>query len=96
MGYVIFVCFLIVVWLFFKKNREAGANFVRSYYYLLCLKNEKSIEDANYLARTILRSDSDPDFDLKLTQEAVTFSKNHFDGKQLPIIAEAQKRGFVK
>ena len=83
-------------WLFFRANTRRGVNFVRSYYFLLCLDEGKTLEEANYLARRILTRNSNSDDDNQLMQKASDFSKESFNGKQLPIINEAILKGFIK
>ncbi len=96
MGIFGFLFFGLVVFLFFRSNTKRGQNFVRSYYYLMCLQKGKSVEEANYLARDIITPKSDPGFDKRLMIMAAEFAKEHTNGKQLPIINEAIASGFIK
>ncbi len=88
--------FVLVIWLLVRSNSQRGKNFVRSYYFLLCLSEGQSVEESNYLARSILTLKSNPDFDKRLIQMASNFSQENFNGKQLLIIKEAALKGFVK
>jgi len=88
--------FILLGWLLFRANTNRGQNFIRSFYFLLCLDNGKTVEEANNLARNILTINSDPDNDKRLIQMATDFSKENLRGKQLPIINEAASKGFVK
>ena len=86
----------LILLLFVRANTRRGQNFIRSYYFLLCLKNGKTVEEANYLARMIATMKSDPNYDKKIMILATSFSRENFNGKQLPIINEATAKGFIK
>lgn len=90
---VILFVFLLA-WIFIRANTNRGKHFVRAYYYLLCLKNGKSSEQANSLSRDILTSMSDADYDKRLTKMASDFSQEYQNGKQLPVIKQATSKGF--
>lgn len=91
------ICFFLLLgWLFLKSNTRRGITFVRSYYFLLCLDNGKAKEEANYLARKTFTRTSDPDYDRRLSKMAVSFSKENFNGKQLPVINAATLKGYIK
>lgn len=76
-------------------NTNRGKNFVKSYYFLECLHMGSTVEEANRMASTLFQTWSNPDTDYDVMQRALAFSKKHHDGKQLPIISEAVKVGFV-
>lgn len=88
--------FVLLAWLFFKSNTKRGINFVRSFYFLAMLEEGKTVEEANYMARQIATKTSDPNLDHKVFSMAELASKEYFGGKQLPIIAEAKRKGFVQ
>jgi hypothetical protein len=88
--------FLLIGFLFFRSNIKRGKNFIRAYYYLLCLKNGKTPIEANQMARDILTPNSNADFDNKISNMAVEFAKEATGGKQLPIINKAISQGYLK
>jgi len=93
---VFLILFLFVLaWVLIRANINRGKNFVRSFYYLLCLKNGKSAEEANHLARGILTSISNSEDDRRLTKMASDFSQENYHGKQRPIIHKAATKGFI-
>ena len=85
----------LALFIFFRANTKRGKNFVRAYYFLLCLDNGKSTQEANVLARQIATAKSNPDYDRNLIQMASKFSKENFNGKQLPIINLAVAKGYL-
>jgi|GEM_PF-3789897 len=95
MIFAVILFFVFVAWVIFRANTKRGKNFVQSFYYLSCLNEGKSPEEANRLAHNVLTSGSDPHEDKHLTRSASDYSQEKFNGKQLPVIRKAASEGFI-
>lgn len=77
-----------------NANLDRGKNFVRAYLFLEILDMGETPEEANRIVLTLFSSVSDPDSDSNVIRRAAAYAKEHHDGKQLPVIAEAKSKGF--
>ncbi|MCD8566376.1 MAG: hypothetical protein LRY36_00290 [Alphaproteobacteria bacterium] len=66
-----------------------GRLFVRAYMYLLCLIGDDTPEQANAVVMNIGYFEA-----AKFARRAKQFAADFYEGKQLPVIAEARARGF--
>lgn len=83
-----------------KGNHERGKRFVRAHYFLMKLDSGESVEEANRLAKFILTEylNADENHQAIMRANAYTrayaYAREKYNGKQLPVIAEAISRGF--
>ena len=75
---------------FFRGNTNRGVETVRAYIYLSALKLGRTTDEANEAARyDIVNGPTD------IIQLAMHAVKTQYNGKQLPMIAEAKRLGMV-
>lgn len=84
---------LACIYLYKKLVLDRGLLFVRSANYLMLLGDGMRPHEANMICRNRISYKVD---DERPILAAKFFSLEHFDGKQLPVIAEAKKKGFLK
>ena len=94
---VITIGLIVIVGGFFllKRRVHAGKRFVKAFYFLKMLSMGETVESANQVAVTLFANYSDPDVDHRIAVNAKNYSQSQYGGKQLPIIAEAQTKGFT-
>lgn len=87
----LFVFLLIGVagYFFFKANTARGVRTVRAYLYLMALDRGLSVQEANRVAQhDVLNGPTD------IPTAARSYVQRMYGGKQLPMIAEAERLGF--
>lgn len=72
-----------------RFNMRNGAEAVRAHLFLSLLHDGMSVEEARHMT-DIDVSELDP----RITANAVSFIREHHDGKQLPIIRNAYRKGM--
>ena len=86
---VVMIC--VGVYYLFKHTTDRGTNTVRAYIYLCAINDGATAEEANKLAKV------DAAYLPKLTiRDAQEHVQSLYGGKQLPMIAEATRLGFMQ
>ena len=75
---------------FFRNNTKRGLEIVRSQVFLSGLHSGNTVSDANYAASFGAMEHLPPE----VIQSAAALARAEYDGKTLPIIAEAYQRGM--
>lgn len=89
-GFIVVVLICAGAYFFFKHATERGKNTVRAYLYLNAIRDGYSIEVSNQMAGVHVGS-TEPQTILN----AKLYSKVLYGGKQLSMIADAQRQGLV-
>lgn len=74
-----------------RQATKRGTNTVRAYMFLRAMSEGASVQEANQIARIDLTSSSHHTF----VREAQEYVRTAYGGKQLPMIADAMRRGLV-
>lgn len=99
-----FIILLIFVALLYLHTLKRGKRFVRAYAYMELLEfytesgdsEDKVVNMANRSAiNGTLTKLSDPDSDNRLIHRAKAYARYAYGGKQLPVIEEAIRKGFL-
>jgi hypothetical protein len=77
-----------------KNNTERGKRFVRAHHFLMQIENGASVDTANGAAQQLLSRGSNSAANSRAITWANSFAKEHYSGKQLPLIAAAISKGF--
>ena len=80
----------VVGYFFLKHITERGKNTVRAYLYLNAIRERYSVEEANQIAGVHIDSGSP-----QTIRNAKLYAQALYDGKQLPMIADAKRQGLV-
>ena len=86
---VILVC--VAAYAFLKRNTARGISTVRAYVYLRAINAAASVEEAN----RITHSADIVNGSAQTIRDAMEFVQIVYGGKQLPMIADAKRQGFV-
>ena len=95
MIFAVILFFVLLAWVFLRASKKKKKNFVQSFYFLSCLENGKTAEEANGLAHNLLTSGSDPKKNKRVARLASDYSQEKYNGRQLPVIQEAASKGFI-
>lgn len=93
MEILIWVLVIGIGYFFFKKNAARGVRFVRAHEFLIALDTGESIESANEIAQFTMSKYDTTDQNAAIIS-AKSYANQHYGGKQLPVIAEALRKGF--
>jgi hypothetical protein len=75
----------------FRGNTNRGIETVRAHVFLSAIRHGRSIEEANQHTNYDVASGP-----TEVITEAMDRVKSHYNGKQLPMIAEAKRLGMSK
>ena len=89
LGVLLFSGLCFVLW----KGASRGKVFVQSVLFLEALDCGDTVDEANKSAATF---GDIPELDGRSIERADLIRRTQFGGKQLPVIAMARKRGFIK
>jgi len=94
MGVVFWIIVAIIVaYYFWRRTARNGTTFARAAIYLQMLDDSESVENANRDVNSMFSKHDTSDYS-PLIAMAKRYSQTHFGGKQLPVIATAQAKGF--
>jgi hypothetical protein len=77
-------------WYFFRNNAKRGLEIVRAQEFLSGVHSGNTVSDANYAASFGAMEHLPPE----IVQSAAALARAEYDGRTLPIIAEAYQRGL--